>query len=192
MFSCEFCKISKNTFYIEHLWTTASLITSTFEIWILLRRLSIRIVWQFTIFFDSEHCSAKNVFKSLTFSLEMFSMLPRRFQNYWVDQTTSVITLNNSYFLISQSRKLVHSGAFQTDYYNIKSALSGLRQIFTTGKPLNMKKKFFISPQKLFLFSRCLWFYFNFLVMQKDSLIREIKSNSNFHSLVDKQLQYTY
>ena len=24
MFSCEFCEISKNTFYTEHLWTTAS------------------------------------------------------------------------------------------------------------------------------------------------------------------------
>ena len=24
VFSCEFCKISKNTFFIEHLWTTAS------------------------------------------------------------------------------------------------------------------------------------------------------------------------
>ena len=24
MFSCEFCKISKNTFFIEHLWTTVS------------------------------------------------------------------------------------------------------------------------------------------------------------------------
>ena len=24
MFSCEFCKISNNTFFIEHLWATAS------------------------------------------------------------------------------------------------------------------------------------------------------------------------
>ena len=24
MFSCEFCEISKNTFYTEHLWKTAS------------------------------------------------------------------------------------------------------------------------------------------------------------------------
>ena len=24
MFSCEFCEISKNTFFTEHLWTTAS------------------------------------------------------------------------------------------------------------------------------------------------------------------------
>ena len=24
MFSCEFCEISKNTFFIEHLWVTAS------------------------------------------------------------------------------------------------------------------------------------------------------------------------
>ena len=26
MFSCEFCKIFKNTFFTEHLWTTASVI----------------------------------------------------------------------------------------------------------------------------------------------------------------------
>ena len=26
VFSCEFCEISKNTFFTEHLWTTASLI----------------------------------------------------------------------------------------------------------------------------------------------------------------------
>ena len=25
VFSCEFCEISKNTFFTEHLWTTASL-----------------------------------------------------------------------------------------------------------------------------------------------------------------------
>ena len=24
VFSCEFCEISKNTFFIEHLWTAAS------------------------------------------------------------------------------------------------------------------------------------------------------------------------
>ena len=24
MFSCEFCEVSKNTFFTEHLWTTAS------------------------------------------------------------------------------------------------------------------------------------------------------------------------
>ena len=24
MYSCEFCEISKNTFFTEHLWTTAS------------------------------------------------------------------------------------------------------------------------------------------------------------------------
>ena len=28
VFSCEFCEISKNTFFTEHLWTTASDITS--------------------------------------------------------------------------------------------------------------------------------------------------------------------
>ena len=33
VFSCEFCEISKNTFFIEHFWTTASklMITSSFH-----------------------------------------------------------------------------------------------------------------------------------------------------------------
>ena len=30
VFSCEFCRISKNTFFTEHVWTTASVIHSTF------------------------------------------------------------------------------------------------------------------------------------------------------------------
>ena len=30
VFSCEFCEISKNTFFTEHLWTTASV--SSYEI----------------------------------------------------------------------------------------------------------------------------------------------------------------
>ena len=28
MFSCEFCKIFKNTFFTEHLWMTASIISA--------------------------------------------------------------------------------------------------------------------------------------------------------------------
>ena len=28
VFSCEFCEISKNTFFIEHLWKTASYLTN--------------------------------------------------------------------------------------------------------------------------------------------------------------------
>ena len=28
MFSCEFCKIFKNTFFTEHLWMTASIIST--------------------------------------------------------------------------------------------------------------------------------------------------------------------
>ena len=32
--SCEFCKISKNTFFREHLWTTASVVTQTKELFI--------------------------------------------------------------------------------------------------------------------------------------------------------------
>ena len=38
----------------------------------------------------------------------------------------------------------------------------------------------FVSPQKLFLFSRYLNFYLDFLVMQQNNLIRKIKLTSNF------------
>ena len=31
LFSCEFCKISKNTFSTEHLWTTASILAEAVE-----------------------------------------------------------------------------------------------------------------------------------------------------------------
>ena len=30
VFSCEFCKISKNTFFTEHLWATASVIAEVY------------------------------------------------------------------------------------------------------------------------------------------------------------------
>ena len=31
MFSCEFCEISKNIFFTEHLWTTASVYSVVFQ-----------------------------------------------------------------------------------------------------------------------------------------------------------------
>ena len=37
MFSCEFCDISKNTFFTEHLWATASDISHEAKIWQFLR-----------------------------------------------------------------------------------------------------------------------------------------------------------
>ena len=33
-FSCEFCEISKNTFFTEHLWTTASVCFKISDIWL--------------------------------------------------------------------------------------------------------------------------------------------------------------
>ena len=41
----------------------------------------------------------------------------------------------------------------------------------------------FISPQKLFLFSRCLNLYLEFLFMQEKGLIREIGQKSKFMML---------
>ena len=50
-----------------------------------------------------------------------------------------------------------------------KGALSALRQFLATETHLKMMKN--ILPQKLFLFSRYLNFYLEFLVMQQNSLI---------------------
>ena len=61
-----------------------------------------------------------------------------------------------------------------------KGALSGLRQFFAIESPLKMIKDVFISPQKLFLFSRCLNICLDFLVMSKNGLIRKKKLVSNF------------
>ena len=40
VFSCEFCEITKNTFFTEHLWTAASLITDIRKSWQNLEELS--------------------------------------------------------------------------------------------------------------------------------------------------------
>ena len=57
-------------------------------------------------------------------------------------------------------------------------ALSALRQFLATETHLKMMKN--ILPQKLFLFSRYLNFYLEFLVMQQNSLIWKIRLISNF------------
>ena len=61
-----------------------------------------------------------------------------------------------------------------------KGALSGLWQFLATGSPLKLVKMLFISPQKLFLFSRCSNFCFDFFIMQKNGLIKKITLNSSF------------
>ena len=54
---------------------------------------------------------------------------------------------------------------------------------------------FYISPEKLFSFSRFIKINVYFLVIYDNGLIRKIKLISKFmtsHPLVNKQLQYTY
>ena len=64
---------------------------------------------------------------------------------------------------------------------SFKGALSGMRQIFRDWKPFkNDEKKLFISPQKLFSFSRYLVFSLGFLVIWQNDLIRKIRLISNF------------
>ena len=63
---------------------------------------------------------------------------------------------------------------------NFKGALTALRQFLATENPLKRWKMLFISPQKLFLFSRYLSFCLDFLVNYRNNLIKKIRSISNF------------
>ena len=67
----------------------------------------------------------------------------------------------------------------------IKDAFSGLRQFLATESTLKMMKMLFISPQKLFSFSRHLIFCLDFLGMLESDLIliRKIELISNFMTL---------
>ena len=51
-FSCEFCEISKNTFFIEHLWTTASQLYLQFYV---------QIFSSFSEFLFSEYCTTERL-----------------------------------------------------------------------------------------------------------------------------------
>ena len=67
-----------------------------------------------------------------------------------------------------------------------KGAFPGLRQFLATESPLKMMKNNFISPQKLFSFSRYLNICLDVLVMNKNGLIRKMRLIWNLwrHSLV--------
>ena len=67
-----------------------------------------------------------------------------------IDQKKKARCLYLSYNLLSQ---------------NLNGALSGLRQFLAAESPLKMMKNAFISPQKLFSFSRYLKFCLDFLVI---------------------------
>ena len=65
-------------------------------------------------------------------------------------------------------------------YDSLKVALSGLRQFLGTKSPLKLMKNVFISPQKLFPFSRYLSFCLDCLVMYQNGLIKKTRLISNF------------
>ena len=62
----------------------------------------------------------------------------------------------------------------------LTGALSGLRRFSASESPLKMMKNAFISPQKLFSFSRYLSLCLDFLVMHQNGLIKKIRLISNF------------
>ena len=61
----------------------------------------------------------------------------------------------------------------------LKDPLSGLREFLTIESPLKLMENAFISPQKLFSFSRNLDFCLDYSVMQQNNLIRKIRLISN-------------
>ena len=67
-------------------------------------------------------------------------------------------------FLLLVVAMFVHS-LWSCDQNLIKGALSGLRQFLAIESPLKMMKNTFISPQKLFSFSRYLSFCLDFLIL---------------------------
>ena len=57
--------------------------------------------------------------------------------------------------------------------------ISGLREFLTIESPLKLMENAFISPQKLFSFSRNLDFCLDHSIMQQNNLIRKIRLISN-------------
>ena len=67
---------------------------------------------------------------------------------------------------------------------NMKGALSGLRQFLATESPFSYKIMIsFISPQKLFSFSRYWRFCLDFLYIYPKDFIKKIKVNFRFYDV---------
>ena len=82
---------------------------------------------------------------------------------------------------------------FKRKKFYFKGALTGQRQLFETESSVKMMKNAFYLTLNLFSFSRYLNFCLDFLVMQKNGLIRKIRLTQKFMtSEPGKQLQYTY
>ena len=67
-----------------------------------------------------------------------------------------------------------------TIYSMFKDSLSCLIQFLATQSSLKMMKNIFISPQKVFAFSRYLSFCLDFLVIYQNGFSKKIKLISNF------------
>ena len=78
--------------------------------------------------------------------------------------------------------------------FKIKCTFSGLRQFLATERSLQIMKMLFIPSLKLFSFSKYLNFCLDFLVKQKNGLIRIRRLTSKFMTSQPekKHFQYTY
>ena len=82
-----------------------------------------------------------------------------------------------SKFTLQLNQFYQHSQDFRVSTTTLKGQLSDLRQFLAIKSP---DEKWFISSEKIFLFSRYLSFYHDFWVMQQHGLIRKINLISNF------------
>ena len=80
----------------------------------------------------------------------------------------------------------IKTGWFFSHAWFFKGALSCLRQLLATESPLKMIKMLFISPRKLFSFSRYLSFCLEILVMYRNGLIKKIRLIWYFTMLIHK------
>ena len=94
-------------------------------------------------------------------------------QNYYLELTLTESNAGGTLLYIANH--LSHK-----PYTDLKGTLSDLRQFLATESPLKVMKMLFISPQKLFLFSRYLSFYLDFFFMYQSGLIKKIRLISNF------------
>ena len=95
-------------------------------------------------------------------------------KNFDFDNETS-----KNIFLLSYINYMANERPQGEEQFHFKGALSDLRHFWQL-KPFQNEKMLFISPQKLFSFSKYLSFCLGVLVMYQNGLIRKIRLISKF------------
>ena len=116
MFSCEFCEISKNTFFAEHLWTTASNHFRTIKS---LKNENIRAVQDFT-YLGSSIASTK---RDIDIKLGKASSALNKLDVIW--KSSLPANLKRSYFQATVESVLVHGATSSTLTKYLEKTLNG-------------------------------------------------------------------